>query len=81
MPQQAFTVDEALISIYPVDSQGNADTANPILQGGVAESLSIHEGLEVVQDRPTGAPYPIHHHGAEEHSFEFERVWSPNVSG
>lgn len=81
MPSQAFLVSEAIVSIYPTDSDGYADTHNPILVGGAVEGLSIHDGVEEIEDRPTGALYPEIHHGAEQHSFEFDHIWAPNVSG
>lgn len=73
--RHAFSVAEGQISIFPTDADGNAITTDPIYLGAVFENLTIHEGLEEIMDRPSGVVYPEAHHGAEEHTFDFEKLW------
>lgn len=81
MSREAFTVAEAQISIWPSDANGEPVLSCPLVVGAGVENLTIEEELEEVVDRPSGVPYPIAYHGAEIHSFSFERAWSPDVTG
>lgn len=78
---EAWIVDEAIISIFPVDDDGSPITSTPVWLGRVATGLKIsHRAIGVV-DHPTGAPYGIRHIVDEEHQIQLDRTWVTDVPG
>jgi hypothetical protein len=79
MSREAYIVDEAIISIFPLDVNGAADTANPIWFGEGVTGLRFVDTLVEVKDYPTGVPYGKVHHVDESHDITIERLWEVDV--
>ncbi len=79
MPHQAFIVDEAIISIFPVDANGNPMVNAPIWLGECVTGLRIADTLKEVADYPTGAPYGKVHHVDESHEISIQKLWLVDI--
>lgn len=79
MAMHSFTIDEASISIYPVDANGNPVTDTPVWLSACADGIQLEESLEEIEDRPSGEPYPEHHHGAEVHRISIDHLWEMDL--
>lgn len=79
MPLHTFSIDEAEISLFPVDSEGRPITDSPLWLGAAAQHVEITEALEELEDRPSGSAHPVVHHGAELHEITLGRIWELQV--
>ena len=79
MALQTFLIDEATVSVYPTDAEGNPITSNPVWLGLQAEGIRILDSLEEIEDRPSGVEYPEITHGAERHEVTITRLWEVDV--
>jgi hypothetical protein len=79
MPLETFTIDQAIISVFPTDAGGLAITSDPIWLGQSVTGVEITEEIDQIIDRPSGELYPEVHHGAVKHEVSIERLWEVMV--
>ncbi len=79
MPLEAFIVDEAIVSIFPVDATGAPMVNSPVWLGECVTGLRIMDSLKEVVDYATGTPYGKAHHVDEEHEIAMDKLWVVDI--
>jgi hypothetical protein len=70
-----FFLQEAVLSLYPMDAQGLPMTDYPVWLGAVANALRMGMDYEELLQASSGDRYQTAHHLDERHSVEIERTW------
>lgn len=68
-------LQEAILSFYPTDPDGNPLTTAPLHAGALANQLRLREELEEAVWPASGDAFARAYHTGEQHVIEIERTW------